>query len=191
MDRGPKSGFRDPGNQKVGITCFRDDQTPGPLTSRLSGPEESIMKMATAYERKNNIFLHADSKTATGLWVAAPPYLKVSSQDDCSRLGEAVLEVLNASREGIPHPSSWDGLFDPMLSLAGVDSWRAFAEGANCIAIELEDHRLTFVPYRNLGAKNGFEPITEDSICLPTNAASHEVGQGAINGFARCPKFSR
>jgi hypothetical protein len=68
----------------------------------------------------------------------------------------------------------WESKVNPIYSLAGVKSWDAFATAAKCVGIALQDNSITFTPYRNLGAKEGFERIKgKDRSCPPESA---EIG---------------
>src|ERR1019366_4670553 len=108
------------------------------------------MKRAIAYQRRGQLFLHASSKTKAGVWILSPPVL-TCSMEDTSRLAGCVAETLSGSNEGVPHPSSWKGLFDPVLRLAGVKSWKIFVNSAKCVEIELDAERVSFIPTKNLG----------------------------------------
>jgi len=117
------------------------------------------MKRATAYKREDRIFLHASSRTTAGVWILTAPVL-APDRDDRAHLGSAVLHALEGSQEGIEHPTSWKGIIDPVLQLAGVKSWDAFAKSARCVEIKFGTNRVSFLPTKNLGAKDGFEPLS-------------------------------
>lgn len=46
----------------------------------------------------------------------------------------------------------------PLLALSGASSWAAFAKSAECVGISEEGGRVTVVPTRNLGPREGFKP---------------------------------
>src|SRR5664280_101765 len=116
------------------------------------------MKRAIAYKRADEIFLHASSMTTAGVWIISLPVL-TCNLNDRARLSGYIAEALEGSKEGVSHPTSWKGLFDPVLELAGVKSWSAFAKPAKCVQIELESDQVRFTPTKNLGPKEGFQPI--------------------------------
>jgi len=116
------------------------------------------MKRAISYLRGNRVFTHASSKTTSGVWVLEPP-ASVAEVSDQKLLGQQVMQALDASRAGIPHPTSWRGIFDPILQLAGVKSWSTFVKSARCVEIELEAERLAYLATENLGAEGGFNTI--------------------------------
>jgi hypothetical protein len=112
--------------------------------------------------------------TTAGLWIASPPFL--SSDDEVLSMGECLAQSLNASVEGVPHPTEWDGVFRPILELARVKSWNVFAKGAFLVGIEAESDEITLTPHRNLGAKDGFESIPEKNMTLSAKASAQELG---------------
>ncbi|GLR13242.1 hypothetical protein GCM10007907_20320 [Chitinimonas prasina] len=70
-----------------------------------------------------------------------------------------MVAALNASREGVPHPNSWGEVFEPVLMLAVVKSWRAFCESARLVNLELDGDRLRLIPSKNTVGKEGFVPL--------------------------------
>ena len=118
------------------------------------------MKSATLYLRSARFLIHCSSQTTNGVWVLTRPCIALDGGVSDSEVGAAALSALQASRRGVPHPrqDQWRGLFEPMLELAGVKSWKAFVTGAACLDLALEGETVTLTPMRNLGAANGFEP---------------------------------
>ena len=138
------------------------------------------MKMATAYMRGERIFLHASCKTTVGVWILCRPVYALN-QDDRGDLGSAILDALDGSQENVPHPTVWKGLFDPILQLAHVKSWNAFAKSAKCVEIEFGTNRVSFLPTRNLGPKDGFEPL--ESKRRNSSPTRKEVEAALLNAF--------
>jgi hypothetical protein len=116
------------------------------------------MKMATAYQRNGRVFLHSNSKTTAGVWIMTKPVLAATSTD-ATELGRCVISVLNGSHEGIAHPMSWKGLFEPMLQLVGVKTLKEFMKLCKCVEIQFDEERIYFLPTKNLGVTGGFEPL--------------------------------
>jgi hypothetical protein len=88
------------------------------------------MQTATAYLRKNKVFVHPDARTTDGVWIFWLPVLMQDAVDG-AELDAKILEALANSREGVPHPTDWTGLGEPLLQAAGVKSWNSFAHSAN------------------------------------------------------------
>src|SRR5215469_896037 len=94
-------------------------------------------KRAAAYLRNAKIFLHPDSKTTKGIWVAREPIVVSDEQD--GNLGEKILQILGRSTDNVPHPESFanSDTSSPMKALikaAGVRSYEAFADSTKCVA---------------------------------------------------------
>jgi hypothetical protein len=141
------------------------------------------MKHATAYQRRGKTFLHADFKTTFGLWILGNPVLACDSCD-VEQLGRSILETLDGSRDGVPHPTSWKGGFDPILHLSGAGSWGAFVKSTECVGIERHEDLVTLIPTRNEGSRGGFVPITEKT--RESQLVPAELGKVLLAAFADC-----
>ena len=95
-------------------------------------------KSAAAYLRAGKIYLHPDSRTVKGFWIACEPILVTNEND--RGLGEQVLQILAKSTENIPDPESlassdsWNSV-KALVRAAGVRSYEAFANSAQCVGI--------------------------------------------------------
>lgn len=118
------------------------------------------MKKATAYQREGKVILHSLSKTTAGVWILSGPVLTQTSID-VSSLGQDVVTMLNGSFEKVAHPTSWKGLFDPVLQKVGVKTLNAFMKKCKCVEIESDAGVVSFLPTKNLGSSGGFEPLCE------------------------------
>ena len=138
------------------------------------------MQHASAYEWHGRIILHPDSKTTSGFWIGSEP---ISSSDpgDPIELGRAILSALGGSKGGVPDPSIWADLTAPLLKFVGAKSFRAFFGSARSVSIELQDDRVTFTPYRNLGARDGYQPIQGKDRTCPANDSG--LGAALLSAF--------
>jgi hypothetical protein len=117
------------------------------------------VKAATIYERKGKLYAHSSSKTTAGVWVINAPTL-TADKANFGEVGRVIRECLAASREGVPHPSSFANLFDPVLALADVSSFGTFVKSAKCVEIETNDGvTAALIPTRNEGVDDGFSPL--------------------------------
>ena len=144
------------------------------------------MKHGTVYKRARGLYFHSDSETTAGVWIATAPYLQVSLDSGHAAIGDAVMRVLEASQQGIEHPTEWRGLFDPLLDLAKVNSWSVFMRNARLVSLELEHGALKVVPHRNLNAKEGFESIDEQAVEVSLEDGEEELGMALEEAFGRC-----
>ncbi len=136
------------------------------------------MQSAAAYRRSGRWYFHSESKTTDGVWIASQPFL--SSDQESINVGDCAKQALAMSTEGVGHPTEWSGLFTPMLDLAGVKSWSTFSRGAELVGIEMEGNLIKLIPHRNLGPKEGFEPVVSDAIDLPSEASCEDIGNAII-----------
>jgi hypothetical protein len=144
------------------------------------------MKAATAYKKGNALYLQSLSRTTAGVWIATVPFVKVEMGSTPSAKGETVIKLLNASQDGAPHPTHWSGLIAPLLELAGVKSWASFMKNAISLNLEAEGERLTIIPSRNLGSKEGFEPVPENAIMVPFSSPPDQIGEALDKALASC-----
>jgi hypothetical protein len=144
------------------------------------------MKTATAYLRGDFLYLHSDSKSTSWVWVAGPPFIKLNRSCSHNEKATAVCAVLESSRESIPHPTDWSAVTAPLLRLAGVKSDRQLVKNAMCVHLQLDRGQLKFVPCKNLGAREGFDFLMEESIDLPISSTPDEIGAGLDEAISRC-----
>jgi hypothetical protein len=91
-------------------------------------------------------------------------------------LGEAILDSLCQFKNGVPHPSDWGKVLQPLNEAAGVKGWASFVKGTRSCEIADDGTTLTFVPMRNAGARKGFQSLNDSSVKLPATATPDEVG---------------
>lgn len=101
------------------------------------------------------------------------------------RLGAAARAAIEGSRQGVPHPATWKGLFDPVLRLAGVKSWATFVKGARLVRLEQEVGEVRLMPTRNVGPKEGFEDRPSAISVIPQGATAGAIGAGVRDALAR------
>lgn len=128
------------------------------------------LRKATAYKRRARLVVHASSRTTDGVWVLDEPCIGLDVHCEDEELGAAARQALASSRDGVPHPSNWSGVLQPLLAAAGVRSWNTFAKSASCIELEDRDGALFLFPTANLGATEGFE--RQDALKLECTMAN-------------------
>jgi hypothetical protein len=134
------------------------------------------------YLRGNDVFIHASSQTTAGVWIFSPPCARLDAASPDADVGLGVLEALGGSQSGVRHPAVWTGLITPLLKLAKVKSWATFAKNASCADAVEESGRITVIPTRNLGEKEGFVEDPAGSIVLdaPTPDALGAAAKRAL-----------
>jgi len=105
-------------------------------------------------------------------------------KNDLRAIGDAIKACLEQSRQGIPHPKAFGGLFDTVLALAGAKTYRIFARSAKCVEIEApDDENVVLIPTRNGGVKEGFLPMETQSFARLSS--SEDLGFALISAFSR------
>jgi hypothetical protein len=139
------------------------------------------MKRAVALLRKGNVFIDWYSKTTAGVWVGSGPVFVVV-ETDFQMLTARIREALNASTEGIRHPSQdeWNAIQAPMLNAAGVKSWKTLAKGSRAVGLECEGTLVKIVSSRSYEHKGG-EPLPEKTIECDLN--SPDLGSALMKAF--------
>ena len=106
-----------------------------------------------------------------------------------SELGRALLQVLAAGKDGVPH-KSWEEskkneANTPILRAAGVKGWRTFYKNCRSCSISKCTDKLEFLPMRLRGS--GAEGIGEEEFFLPADSSLEEIGRAV----RRCLERSR
>jgi hypothetical protein len=147
---------------------------------------KAAVKVASAYLRTGKIYLFTYSRTTEGFWIACEPIL-VTSESDKS-LGEQVLQTLAKSTENIPHPGSlamsdsWNST-KALVRAAGVRSYEAFADSAQCVGIRLDGSDVVFTPTLNGGYRRRFLNLKTKVRCQPIEA---EMAASLLEAFEAC-----
>ena len=134
------------------------------------------MKRATVYRRGPAVLVHPSSRTTDGVWLVSEPCVRLSS--DCSdvEMGNALLAALEESKLSVPHPTQWKGILQPLLSAAGVKSWKTFAKSAVCVEVEAQDSRVELIPTQNLGSDDGFQADESMKMSVMLSAGAAVIG---------------
>jgi hypothetical protein len=140
-----------------------------------------ITRMATIYLRKEKVYVHSNSTTEAGFWIISDP-MQVFEKRDTLSIGEAVQVALKACRSRVSTPPPSAEIFTPMLNLAGAKSWGDFAKSAKCVRVEMEGGQLVAEPQRNMGPRNGFDPMPEKRRTLPADA--DKLGEAVMAALA-------
>jgi hypothetical protein len=146
----------------------------------------AAMKGAAAYLRDGKIFLHPDSRTIKGFWIACEPVLVTSAAD--KNLGAKLLQMLARSSDGVPDPGSlakadsWS-VTKTLVKAAGTRSYEGFADSAHYVGVRLDDVGVEFAPTRNAGPRERFLYLKKRIRCNPVES---EVVASLIEAFEAC-----
>jgi hypothetical protein len=147
----------------------------------------AAVKRAAAYLKAEKIYLHPDSRTVKGFWIACEPILVTSGSD--RSLGDQVLQTIARSTANVPDPESmatsdsWK-VIKTLVRAAGARSYEGFADSAQCVGIKLDDTGVVvFTPTRNGGPRRRFLNLKTKMRCQPIAA---EVAATLIAAFDVC-----
>lgn len=144
------------------------------------------MKRASVMEHGDSLYLHPFVKTKSGTWINTVPYIKVKSNCIPAAKGKFALEVLDASREGVPDPSGLDDGAFAAFELAGVESWQTFLAQTKGLHVEADGILLRLIPLQFDAKDYGFAELAPKAIVLPIGAALQEIGVAIEEALRRC-----
>lgn len=128
-----------------------------------------MSKVAVMYLRRGTYLIHAQSTTIDGIGILWGHVTRAPIGTCAIDLGSMINTALNNSLSGVPHPlqGDWKDIPRPLFDAAAIQSWSAFVKGARCISIALESEgRVSLLPTRNLGARDGFVPLRDREVVL-------------------------
>jgi hypothetical protein len=146
-----------------------------------------MMKTAHVFEYNGNLYFRPYSQTTAGVWIGTDSIMRLDTAAPNSEIGRVVLLVIDKSQYAIPHPSVWSEMDDdPLLKAAGVKSWSAFMKKAKCLAVDLENLTLRLIPRRNMGPREGYEPMPEQSVEIPLDSPPQHIGLAIRDKLSSC-----
>jgi hypothetical protein len=137
-------------------------------------------KIASIQERRGAIFVSAEHQTQAGFWIG-DDQIAILSNPAPQELASAIKHALERSQSGVPTPPPNVRLDGPLLKAAKVSSWKTFVQSAKHVEVCQSADGFKVTPYRNLGAKEGFEPRTTDAIQLPLD--SDQLGAAVLQAL--------
>ena len=122
-------------------------------------------KRVSIYQRAGTVYVVASHLTEAGFWVDDEDVVTLIAPKPAD-VGSATEAALGRSREGVPTPPPSADLSVPLLVAAGVESWNAFAKSAKYVGVRQNGDTIKVTPYRNLGGKDGFDPMQDKAKSL-------------------------
>jgi hypothetical protein len=135
------------------------------------------MKRARVYRRGRWLFFHAVSCTNEGVWVVAPPFVRVEDGTAETFLGETLGRTLAVSRSGARDTSDTR---THLLALSRARTWRTFLREALVCDVERDDTGIRFYPSRS---RRPFLPEGEHAVALPARALAIHMGAALLMAF--------
>ena len=121
---------------------------------------------AVAYSVNGKIIVAPVVRTTTGIGLEVDPSVFPPIAAD-QALG--MQDALAKSAMVVEHPpqSGWKSFFKPFQDAAGVRNYAAFMKAAQMVSIRVVGDQIEIEPQRNLGLKEGFEPIADAAVFFP------------------------
>lgn len=143
-------------------------------------------QLVSVYRRSEKIIITPSSQTTDGVWTQVEPSSLVESMDDELHIGKVLIDALGLSQQGFPHPTDWSKVPEPTLDAAGIGSWRTFMRGSISCTVDRVEGRIGFKPHRNLGVKEGYEPIPSRNFQLVDGSQPNEIGAALLRALELC-----
>lgn len=156
----------------------------GRLTGRPSGLRDDRAAVPPASAevdaRGAEVFVTPWSLIPSGLWKVNPSVEVLPAEVPAVQLGTAVLAALDQSEAGLNDPD--ENTLSVLLRAAGVRSWAEYVRGLAAVSINRRGSLVKIVPQRNLGAREGLEPLTDATETL-TQPDAGELGAAVVRGL--------
>ncbi len=138
----------------------------------------------TIYEYANTVLIVPLMRTVAGFDIEGEPVLKAPA-DDCNTIGNHCLQALQQFRSDveIPKPYKWNTFL-----AAGVKTGRQFQMNSRCCGLIRVENSWSICPTRNLGAREGFEPMPNEQITETFLPEAHTLGMLVKRGLLLCEK---
>jgi len=142
------------------------------------------MKRASALLKSGKVFLQGYSETTAGVWIAAGPVF-VASANELRQLRNNIIEAMQQSTRGIPHPSQaeWKEIQGAMLRAVGAKTWSALAKGSKVVGLECSGNDVTMIPsisYENHGG------TAVPELSFTSHLSADDIGSKLRDAFAAC-----
>src|SRR5262245_45444450 len=160
--------------------------------SRLANRIKHVMehkRSASVYLRSHDFLVEAVSITTAGVGIRWGSVHVLPRSAAVSELGDAVLDALQASTQGVPHPDDWKAVLRPFLEAARARSWHAVQRRAKLCCVQSDETGIRITPTRNGGTRGperGYHALTQDAIVLPSASTADEIGRAVLSAEKSC-----
>lgn len=122
----------------------------------------------------------------SGGGAASPPFIheyKLSLEE----LLEIILQTLELSKENVERSNDLKALQKEYLSSMGVKTMKDLHNGTIYLSVNVRDNTITFTPWENKGAKEGFRGFKEDlTVKLPLDSSKQDLVKALEIALSRC-----
>jgi hypothetical protein len=147
-----------------------------------------MTRLVTVYRRRGVLILEPSCRTVASVWIGSLPIVKLDEECPNQVLGQTLLDLLEKSRTGVPHPAHPESkaLLQPLLDAAGVKSYRAFAKGTTSCGVVQDQRQLKFELTRNERGKGTFFPLIDREFSIPADSSPKEIGAALREALELC-----
>jgi hypothetical protein len=143
-------------------------------------------RLANVDLRRGEYIVQSSSQTVAGFWISTGTPVRFSSTSSAMELGQAVVEALARSKQGVETPPRDAKLSQPLLDLVGVRDYAAYMKGTRSIDVDAAEtpdgQQMKITPTRNEGARGGFTPIAGKAVTI-IFASPGQLGEAIVRAF--------
>jgi len=142
---------------------------------------------AAVYRLPNGVFVHSQSRTHEGVWVASLPAMLLPLDVDAGALGVAAAEALAASAS--IEDVNYRVATAPVLEAAGARSWSRIHRNAKLCTVSRSLAGSAIQPTRNggtAGDDRGFHELPGERIQIKAGCSDADLGRAILSGLSRC-----
>ena len=108
------------------------------------------MQQCDVFFRPESIFVCCSLQTVDGIWIGSDPVVKLPPNASPEVLGKATIEILGASRGGVPRPASPALPTKQFLKKVGFRSWKEFSRSAVNLIVSFDGTKVEIMPMEEL-----------------------------------------
>lgn len=147
---------------------------------------EYYMKTASIYFSKKEIFLHAKFKAKAGYWIASEPFIRLNDDANRQQLVQAIRDVLEHSRTGVPNPD-FEELSQKVAAGLGLKSSRVLDKApVKSCHIQLKENIISFVPTVHEPRRNGHSHKPDEAVKVSVQSDDKEINEALQLALSRC-----
>jgi len=147
---------------------------------------ENMEQSANIFLKTREYVIHSNSRNIDGLWIASPPYYKLSTETDFEEVFKAIKDALNSTKHSLPRLSITDLADDAYLKALKFKSLRDLYKDARLSIIVLKDNMLSILPTKKLGVAKGFSHLNAQIVHVSINSNIDEIKKAFSKAFSKC-----
>ncbi|QDT38170.1 hypothetical protein [Stratiformator vulcanicus] len=106
-----------------------------------------MLKMVGVYLLKEKILCCPLNQATTKLWFGSDNIKQLPTECDSRTLGQQIIDALNESHQGMPHPTDFSSITKPLLEAAGVRSAGMLHRKSTFLSVEYDGSQFVVEPH--------------------------------------------